>query len=99
MKKHRHYDKDLKEHICKLVHEEGKKVTEIGREMGINPKTIYGWTKDYKDKQREKNGGVNYVTPNDHQKVKDDLMRQIEELKEENEILKKATNFFMKNQK
>nr|WP_206662903.1 transposase [Anaerobacillus alkaliphilus] len=95
----RSYDQEFKEYIAKLVVDEGKKATDVGREMDISPKTISRWVKDYRNKIKMSQEGLSYITPSEFKKREKELLDQINELKEENEIIKKAARIFMQSQK
>ncbi|MFF3926684.1 IS3 family transposase, partial [Paenibacillus lactis] len=80
------YDEVYKKQTVQYIKESGKPVAEIGRELKINPNTLYGWVKRY--------GGepeivaVQAVKSEDH-RLKE-MQKQIRDLQEENEILKKG---------
>nr|WP_176371262.1 transposase [Litchfieldia alkalitelluris] len=90
------YDEEFKEYIAKLVVEEGKKATEVSSEMDISSKNIYRWVKKYREKLKQSKEGTEYITPGEYKKREKELLDQINELKEENEIIKKAAHIFMK---
>jgi transposase len=95
----KHFDQEYKEYVSKLVVEEGRKAADVARELEISPKTISRWVSAYRLKQ---NGGSkaneSYITPSELEKLKIQHMKELEQLKEENEILKKAMHIFTKNQ-
>lgn len=82
------YDEEYKKNIVKLV-EDGKSISDIEREYGINRKNIYNWKYKY--------GTI--TTPDGSTTTNNDLEKLKKEnrlLKEENEILKKAVAIFTK---
>ena len=91
------YDKAYKEHIAKLVVEEGRKASELSFELEISPKTISRWVKDYRTKVNN-DQPTTYMTPTELEKLKKEHEKELEKLREENEILKKAMHIFTKNQ-
>lgn len=95
----KHYDDEFKEYIAKMVVDEGKKATDVSREMDLPYKTMTRWIRDYRKKKQLKAEELDYITPSEHKKREKELLDQIKELKEENEIVKKAAHIFMKNQK
>lgn len=95
----RYYDHDFKQYIAKLVVEEGKKAKEISREMDIPYKTMLRWVSNYRGKKKLKQEEMGYITPGEFKKREKELLNEINELKEENDIIKKAAHIFMKNQK
>jgi transposase len=94
MKRIKH-DETYKKQTVQYIKESGKSVAEIGRELKINPNTLYGWVKNY--------GGepeiiaVQALKSEDH-RLKE-MQKQIRDLQEENEILKKAMHFFAKDRR
>ena len=85
------YDKDYKKKIIKLV-ENGKPISDIEREYGINRKNIYNWKYKY---GTITTSDVEITTNNDLEK----LRKENRLLKEENEILKKQLPYSRKNRK
>lgn len=75
----------------------GEPVSRVAAELGVNENTLHGWLKRYRDKPNMPFPGSGKLSPDDEQVKK--MERQIRELREENEILKKAAAYFAKNQK
>lgn len=77
------------------VKESGKAVAEVARELKIKDNTLYGWMKKF--------GGEPEIVQHQAFKSEDhqlrELQKQIRELQEENEILKKAMHFFAKDRR
>lgn len=84
----KNYDEDYKKSIVKLV-ENGKSISDIEREYGINRKNIYNW----KYKYGTITTSTGEITTND-EILK--LQKKNKELEMENEILKKAVAIFTK---
>ncbi len=91
------YDKDFKVNTVKLVLEEGKVAAQVSRDLGISEKTLYGWIAQYKNDPKHPFVGSGNLKP-DAQATRD-LERENRELREENEILKKAVRIFTKDRK
>jgi transposase len=70
-------------------------VAEVARELKIKDNTLYGWMKKF--------GGVPEIAQQQAFKSEDhqlrEMQKQIRELQEENEILKKAMHFFAKDRR
>ncbi|PIC68901.1 transposase [Sporosarcina sp. P2] len=90
-------DDNLKRHLIKLVVEEGKKQIEVSREMDVPVSTLRRWVSEYRKELQKERNGEEYVTPTERLKQQRALEKEIQELKEENEILKKAMHIFSKN--
>lgn len=93
----KHYEQEYKEYVSKLIVEEGRKATDVAFELEISPKTISGWVKAYREKTNG-NKKENYITPKELEHLKTQHEKELEQLREENEILKKAMHIFTKNQ-
>ncbi len=93
----RTYDLDLREYLVKMVVEEGKKRTEVSREMDVPLGTLTRWVTEYKKKLHAEQIGVEYLTPSEQNQREKEFENRIRDLQEENEILKKAMHIFAKN--
>ena len=93
----RQYDNDFKLNTVKLVVEEGKVASQVARDLGIMPKTLYGWIAQYKDDPKHPFVGSGHLKP--EAQAARDWERENRELREENEILKKALRIFSKDRK
>lgn len=91
------YEKEYKEYIAKLVVEEGRKRTELSYEMDIPYKTIARWVGEYKTSLLDGTEKDAYITPSEHKKHVALYQKEIKDLKEQNEILKKAMHIFTKS--
>ncbi|WP_370980215.1 transposase [Agaribacterium sp. ZY112] len=95
--KYNHYTEDFRREAVRRSEGPDTSAAEVARELGIHPGQIYNWRRQYKrlsDKQFNTVGGVDY-SKQESEEVRA-LKRQISDLKEENEFLKKATAYFSK---
>jgi len=93
------YDTAFKLAVCKRIVEDGEKISALSEELGIHENTLYKWSGRYR-KNSEKpfvGSGGGHALPENEEMVK--LRREIRDLREENEILKKAAAYFAKHQK
>jgi len=90
-------DDALKQHLIKLVVEEGRKQIDVSREMDVPVSSLRRWISDHKKKLQSEQNGEDYLTPTEQLKQKRELENEIQQLKEENEILKKAMHIFSKS--
>jgi len=72
-------------------------VAEMSRETGISENTLYIWMKRYRDNREKPFVGSGRVLPENEEIVR--IRKENKELREENEILKKAAAYFAKHQK
>ena len=91
------YDSSYKTEVCKRVVDSGESVASVSRELGINENTLHTWVGKYRQNRVAPFPGSGHVKPEDAELKR--LMREVRELREENEILKKAAAYFAKNQK
>ena len=90
-KNQRSYTPEFKQQIVDLHCKTGKGVTELSNEYGIPKGTISTWIKNMAP---EINTGEETISLKEYKA----LQKKIKELEIENEILKKATAIFAKNQ-
>jgi transposase len=90
-------DDALKQHLIKLVVEEGRKQIDVSREMDISVSSLRRWIREYRNKLQAEQNVEGYLTPTEQLKQQRALENEIQELREENEILKKAMHIFSKN--
>jgi len=86
--KYQKHSNEFKLEAARLAEEEGISVAQVARDLGISDSVLYDWVKKFGT-----SSGGSRVTPDEH----DELIRLRGELrivKEERDILKKATAFF-----
>lgn len=97
--KYNHYTEDFRREAVRRSDDPGTSAVEVARELGIHPGQIYNWRRQYKrlsDKQFNSVQGVDYSKEESEEVRK--LKREIADLKEERDFLKKAAAYFS-NQK
>jgi len=93
----RQYSKQYKEEAVRRVQESEYSLASVARDLGVNENTLRDWVKDAKEKDNPFPGSGRVSFENEDELKK--LQRQLRELKEENDILKKAAAYFAKNLK
>lgn len=91
-KKYRRYTAEFKEDAVRLVQEEGLTAAQVARDLGINAHSLYKWVQAATPEKDES------FTESDREELLR-LRKENRVLKEEREILKKATAFFAKESK
>ena len=91
------YDPAYKLEVCKSIESGHATVAEMSRETGISENTLYIWMKRYRENRDKPFVGSGRVLPENEEMVR--LRRENKNLREENEILKKAAAYFAKNQR
>lgn len=91
------YSSEFKMEAVKRVERTGEPVARVAADLDVKTSTLHGWIKNYRKPTTVPFPGSGHLTP------EDERIRRIEkenrELREENEILKKAAAYFAKNQK
>ena len=88
------YDKGFKLHVVKQVIESNKPAAQVARELDLSNQTLCKWVQKYKEDQAEPFVGSGNLRTED--KAMRNLEKQLRDLKEENEILKKLWAFLQK---
>ena len=83
------YDEEFKKMIVELLNTKQKTISELTREYGLSKAAIYNWKKQYSEITIDENTTIN-------NKEILEMKKEINRLKEENEILKKAMAIFAK---
>ena len=90
-KNQKHYTLEFKQQIVDLYNSGGTSYPQLEREYGVNRSTISGWVKQRSPIKVSEDVTVTL-------KEYKDLQKENQRLKIENEILKKATAIFAKEQ-
>ena len=92
-KERRNHTKEFKEEAVKVITEQGYAISEVSRNLGINPNLLGRWKREM-----EKREGGNFESGNimNMQVELKHLRKENKRLKLEREILKKAATFFAK---
>lgn len=93
MARGKRYDETFKIETVKYISENHKSVAQVAREMGVNENTVHNWIKKY-GQQPEIKAVQTFSSAEAELKA---LQKEIRDLKEENEILKKAMHYFAKS--
>lgn len=91
--KRRQFDKSFKEEAVRLVTEEKRTVKEVAESLAIHSALLSKWKKDVLDKAKFAFAGNGNVYEDELAR----LRRENKKLREERDILKKATAFFAQN--
>jgi transposase-like protein len=83
----RDFKAEVKTHCCRLVENDGMKVSEVCKQYDLDRQTLHRWLGTYRELGDEAFTDKSLVTKSSLLKKQ---QREIERLREENEILKKA---------
>lgn len=90
----RKFSREYKLEAVRRVIDGGEPATEVARALGLQPSMMYGWIRQLKAEAGEAFRGNGKLTSQDEEVRK--LRRENAVLREERDILKKATAFFAK---
>jgi transposase len=88
----RRFDKQFKLDAVRLVQESDRPVAEVARELGIHPNVLYKWRDELLSDSERAFPGKGNLKPDDAELRH--LRRELELVKEERDILKKALAVF-----
>jgi transposase len=88
------YSSEFKQNAVKLAVESDQSIAQTARDLGVNDNTLYTWITKYRQPESSVSKGSGENHPYDELKR---LRREIAQLKEERDILKKAAAYFAKN--
>ena len=86
------YSREYKLEAVRLSHQPNKTVAEVARELGVRENDLHTWRKLVKEHGDQAFPGYGHPVSDSLTQLK----RENARLREENEILKKAANFFTK---
>jgi transposase len=91
-KRRRTYDKEFKNEAVRLVLEEGYKAAEVERNLGISNNIVSRWVREANEDPEDAFPGKGRLkTPDEQIRT---LKRELERVKRERDILKKAVAIF-----
>jgi len=94
-KKRKRYDKQFKFDAIQLIVEGGRSVASVARDLGVNENSLHYWKRQFKNDGKDAFPGHGKLKPEDEELRR--LRRELEVVKEERDILKKAIAFFAKH--
>ena len=94
MEKRRKYDRQFKIETVRLVTEGGRKAVDVARDLGLHVNLIYLWKKQFTEDPRESFPGQGNLRSTEAELRQ--LRRELADVMEERDILKKALAIFSK---
>ena len=91
-RRRRSYDQAFKLEAVRLVLEEGRKASEVERQLGIGKNIVARWVRQFTDDPQHAFPGKGQLKPAD-QELRE-LRRELQRVKQERDILKKAVAIF-----
>ncbi len=96
-KYHKQFDPAYKKEMVRLVEELGKSPADVAKDIGVTATSVRRWVRQYGHQGEAAFPGKGNLHPADEIVRKKD--KRIQELEEENAILKKAMSIFAKDGK
>ena len=97
MRKRRQFDRAFKLEAVRLVTEEGRPVAAVARELGINENSLHRWKTQLADQGDHAFVGTGNLSPEQGELRR--LRRELADVTEERDILKKAIAVFSDRKK
>ena len=91
----RKYDREFKFEAVRLVTDGSHPVSEVARDLGIHENLLYNWRRKYLDDTVHAFPGKGHLKPADEELRQ--LKKELTDVKEERDILKKALAIFSKH--
>jgi transposase len=95
-KEQKTYTKEFKREAVRLAETSGKPITELARELGVSDSTIHNWRRQFTEHGSDAFPGSGHQTPIEDENRR--LKRELEIVKQERDILKKAIIVFSRHQ-
>lgn len=92
--KRKYFSKEFKLEAVLQVVEKSRSVTEVSRGLAISDNSLYRWIKEYEKDSANAFPGKGHLKPEDDELRR--LRRQLADVTEERDILKKAVAIFSK---
>ena len=83
--------------VVKRLEKSGDPMSKVAADLGVKPTTMQGWVNKYRKSPKDPFIGSGYLSSEDEKLRK--LEKENKDLKEENDILKKAAAYFARNLK
>jgi transposase len=91
-KERRHYDKEFKREAVRLVVEGKRRATEVARDLGIGISLLHRWKRQLEQNRESAFPGKGKLSSEEEGTRR--LAKELEEVREERDILKKALAVF-----
>lgn len=93
----RYFDREFKSEAVRMITERGLTVSQVARDLGIHPNMLSRWKHEYLADRGHDVRGKRHMTPEAEEIIR--LRREVADLQEERDILKKALAILSKHGK
>jgi len=94
IRERRNFDREFKIETARLIVEGGRKISEVARDFDIHENVLRKWKNQYIEDKEHPFPGKGRLKPEDEELRR--LRRELADMKEERDILKKALAIFSK---
>ena len=91
----RRFDKAFKLEVLKMIQQSNRTIQSHAEELGIHLGVISRWRREFREQEIKAFPGKGHQTPEDEEIRR--LKKELTDVKEERDILKKAVAFFAKH--
>jgi transposase len=99
MNKRNVYTAEFKREAVRLTEQAGASVERIAKDLGVSPQTLHSWKKATKEQGALAFPGNGRLALSPEQEENRRLKKELELVKQERDILKKAVGFFARESK
>ncbi len=96
-KRNRYFSDEFKQDAVLLVIEKGETIKKVARDLDIHPNLLHQWRRKYLAEGIDTFAGKGHMKPQEAELKR--LHRELEDVKEERDILKKALGVFAKGRR
>jgi transposase len=90
----KYYDQEFKANAVRLAIEKKRPLAEIARDLGINENMLWRWKKEFLEDPEQAFPGKGHL-PDKDEEIRQ-LRKEVADLREERDILKKVVSIFSK---
>jgi transposase len=99
MNKRKSYTTEFKQEAVRLIEQPGASVPQIAKDLGVSSNSLYAWQRASKEQGRLAFPGHGRIALTPEQEENRRLKKELELVKQERDILKKAVGFFARESK
>jgi len=96
--KRRKFTKEFKEEAVRVLEHDERTGADVAEELGVERGVLYRWRRELRGKEVPIGTVSQALSPNEKEELRR-LRREVQQLRMDKEILKKATAFFAKESK
>lgn len=96
-KERRQYDREFKLSAVRLVVEGGHRLRDVARDLGVPENVLWRWKKEFQDDSKTSFPGSGHLKPEAEEYRR--LRRELDDVRQERDILKKALAIFSKERR